>query len=110
MSTSLPFWMRGLLSALLATSFGLAGACAAGEAPANEATEETPAPSAELRIAHEPTTDDELPTSNRPEASIRMASAPAVTNPIELVAGEYSPVSVSVLNERLGLGNDPAPP
>ena len=63
MSTSLPFWMRGLLSALLATRFGLAGACAAGEAPSDEATEETPAPSAELRIAHEPTTDDELPAA-----------------------------------------------
>ncbi|SVA63648.1 uncharacterized protein METZ01_LOCUS116502 [marine metagenome] len=63
MSTSLPFWMRGLMSALLATSFGLAGACAVGEAPTDETTEETPAPSAELRIAHEPTTDDELPAA-----------------------------------------------
>ena len=63
MSTTMSFWMRGFLSALLATSFGLAGACAAGEAPADETTEETPAPSAELRIAHEPTTDDELPAA-----------------------------------------------
>ena len=39
MSTTMSFWMRGFLSALLATSFGLAGACAAGEAPADEATE-----------------------------------------------------------------------
>ena len=63
MSTTMSFWMRGFLSALLASSFSLAGACADGEAPADEATEETPAPSAELRIVHEPTTDDELPAA-----------------------------------------------
>ena len=63
MSTTMSFWMRGFLSALLATSFGLAGACAAGEAPADESTGEMPAPSAEPRIAHEPTTDDELPAA-----------------------------------------------
>ena len=63
MSSTMPFWMRGFLSALLATSFGLAGACATGEAPADETTNETPAPSAELRIAHEPTADDELPAA-----------------------------------------------
>ena len=63
MSTTMSFWMRGFLSALLVTSFGLAGACAAGEAPTDEATEGTPAPSAEPRIAHDPTSDDELPAA-----------------------------------------------
>ena len=63
MSIPTPFWMRALLSALLATSLGLAGACAGGEAPADEAGTEVPTLQAEPRIAHEPTADDALPAA-----------------------------------------------
>ncbi|HCH36894.1 MAG: hypothetical protein CL480_07485 [Acidobacteria bacterium] len=112
MSTSLPFWMRGFLSALLATSFSLVGACAVGEAPADETTEETPTPSAELRIAHEPTTDDELPAALlgtapalQGEVLHYLPEDTATTGYLALPDGDGPHPSLILVHEWNGLGD-----
>ena len=112
MSASLPFWMRGFLSALLATSFSLVGACAVGEAPADEATEETPTPSAELRIAHEPTTDDELPAALLGTAPALQGQAlhylpedTATTGYLALPDGDGPHPALILVHEWNGLGD-----